>query len=1047
MRAVLISTIGLLAAAGCNGGKDGGGTVDPGTNTSPTGTIDTGTTDTTEPTGTEPTGTTTDPTEYECDPAAAPFNDQAGNLINTYDCNTLDKCTETDIGFFTACCNCDPYYCNPAPPGSCPDDTTPPPDPNIPVESCMTCHNGSTANDYAGSGLGNPHPFTGAAYVLCSDCHGGNPDGTGKEASHIPNPPNIGNDQQLQQDAESYFNFLTLTGVDKWPDYTANGETYTALEWLQFRNPGDLRVVSQGYSCGMSGCHGGEHADWVNRSVIATETGFYSATLYTQGIDNYFPERRSQNWYQYTAADYGFRAVTDPNYANPSQPDLVDIGAVPSLVEFPEHAEYGDVNGIYQNAVYDANTLPNFVYAANEENGQRTNSIKAGSPLSDLIRETVQQVCGDCHLGSAGANNRYGDFRSSGCTSCHMQYTLDGRSNSTDVNVNKLEPANPDAIAAPERPHIDAHQIRNVAKILPNGAFVRGITDNACVGCHQGSNRTVLQYWGIRLDQNQDVTNDFQYPANPDDFENTAQDTRLFDPAVQNNTFNGRNANQYLLYEDYDADQRDDTPPDIHYEAGLGCIDCHPSRDLHNGTEGDISSGKIMSREDQTVKVECETCHGDENSYAYTTTKCYDYNDNPATCAVDRNGNPMRNVSVDANGDFWLISRVDGTRHYVPQTLDVIVNSQKLHPITGQSVYTAVGSYAMGAADGNATTGTGPLQTDPNLYTNGFTHMENVECTACHSSWQNNCIGCHLDLIYQEVPNTFFSNTTGADIVTNFAANFTYQNPVLFTMMVGSRNRVTEGQSGMKMFFRYTDFNQETSDTLAFSDVNGDGNNPTAPREQFGALAHNRIRAHSTRGKVDTDNEGPRYCVACHLNTDSMNNFGADYQVFYDAYVDRDYATIDNEIGLANLANFIGQNTGNQNNNPYYVHMAAGLGTALFLFDANGCPVNPVDENEDRFFCEGNAPQDIFDINNVAYDLDAIVNRNGIKLASTAHPMLEVTFTQLRDGALNPNLSGPLGASMVTKLADPQFGVILDSWIDADGQAQGDAADFLQYNY
>jgi len=1048
MRAVLISTIGLLAVAGCSGGdKDGGGTTTPGT--SPTG-GDTGTvtdTDTDTDTDTTPTGTT--PIE-ECDPAAAPFYDQAGTLIDTYDCNTLDKCTETDIGFFTACCNCDPYYCNPAPPGTCPDDTEEPPDPNIPVESCMTCHNGSNANDYAGTGIGNPHPFTGAAYVLCSDCHGGNPDGVGKEESHVPNPPQIGDDLQLQNDAESYFNFLTLTGVDKWPDYTGgpNNDTYTALDWLQFRNPGDLRVVSNGYSCGASGCHGGEHADWVNRGVIATETGFYSATLYTQGIDNYFPERR--DWYQGTASDYGFRYVEDPNYANPLAEDLDNIGAVPSLEEFPEHAEYGDTSGMYQNLVYDADTIANFVYQANEENGARTNSIKAGSPLSDLIRETVQQACGDCHLGSAGANNRYADFRSSGCTSCHMQYTLDGRSRSSDVNVPKLEPANPDAIQAPERPHIEAHQIRNVAKILPNGAFVRGITDNACVGCHQGSNRTVLQYWGIRLDQNQDVTNDFQYPANPDDFEDTAQDTRLYDPAVQNNTFNGREAAQYLLYEDYDADQRDDTPPDIHYEAGLGCIDCHGSRDVHNGTDGDDTSGMIPSREDQAVKVECETCHGDETSYAYTTTDCYDYEDNPATCAMDRNGNPVRNVTVDGNGDYWLVSRVDGQRHYVPQTLDVIVNSQKTHPITSQSIYTAIGSYAMGAADGSATTGTGPLQTDPNLYTDGFTHMENVECTACHSAWQNNCIGCHLDLIYQEVPNTFFSNTTGVDIVTNFAANFTYQNPVLFTMMVGSRNRVTEGQSGMKMFFRYTDYYVNTSDTLAFSDVNGDGNNPTAPREDIGALAHNRIRAHSTRGRVDADNEGPRYCVACHLNTDSMNNFGADYEVFFDAYVNRDYVTIENEIGLANLAEFIGENTGNQNNNPYFVHMAAGLGTALFLFDANGCPINPVDDNADRFFCEGTAPAENFanvDLaNDVAYDLDSIVNTNGIKLASTTHPMLEATFTQLRDGALHPNLAGPLGASMITKLADPNFGVILDSWIDADGAAQGDAADYLQYN-
>ena len=39
-----------------------------------------------------------------------------------------------------------------------------------------------------------------------------------------------------------------------------------------------------------------------------------------------------------------------------------------------------------------------------------------------------------------------------------------------------------------------------------------------------------------------------------------------------NQTFNNRTADQYLLFEDYDGDGRDDTPPDLHYEAGLGVL-------------------------------------------------------------------------------------------------------------------------------------------------------------------------------------------------------------------------------------------------------------------------------------------------------------------------------------------------------------------------------------------------------------------------------------------------------------------------------------------
>ena len=163
-----------------------------------------------------------------------------------------------------------------------------------------------------------------------------------------------------------------------------------------------------------------------------------------------------------------------------------------------------------------------------------------------------------------------------------MEYSMDGRSRSDDRNVNKDEPYNPDQIAdfnnnngTFERPHIKRHRITNVAKVNADGSFTPGIEDTACVGCHQGSNRTVLQYWGIRLDQNEDVVNNNQYPQNPDIYRH--QDVRLFDPSVTvngvvqgNNTFNGRNAQQYLLYEDYDGDGRDDTPPDVHYEVGLG---------------------------------------------------------------------------------------------------------------------------------------------------------------------------------------------------------------------------------------------------------------------------------------------------------------------------------------------------------------------------------------------------------------------------------------------------------------------------------------------
>ena len=905
-------------------------------------------------------------------------------------------------------------------------------------ETCMSCHNGATTNnDYTGAGLTNPHPFAGAQNIRCTVCHGGDGNGAGKLGSHVPPPPQIGDEQNLVNDPVAYFNRLTLTGIDKYPDYTVNNVTYSALDYLQFINPGDLRVVSNGRSCGR--CHGNRHVEWMTRSPIATETGILSGAMYAAGIRNQVPENRGL--YQDTAADLAFRAIYNPDYVR----DQTNIGAVGSLIEFPVFSEYNQQGGfkLLNNAFYDANNLANDLYTVAEQNGAYTNRVRDNSALANLYHEQIAFTCGDCHLGSAGANNRFGDFRSSGCTACHMAYSPDGRSRSTDPNVNRLEPANPDQIVPPERPHIATHRIQNVAKTLPNGEFVTGIQDQACAGCHQGSNRTVMQYWGIRLDQNQDLVNNQQYPANPARFQNTANDPRLFDPAVNNNTFNGRNANQYIAFEDYDNDNRDDTPPDIHHEAGLGCIDCHGSRDLHGGANNDPSGGQIRSRQEQVVAIQCENCHGSVEQYAYTQP-CLTYQDIEAECAQDSKGNPLRHVTREATtGNYFLISRVDGQRHFIPQTRDTVVQNNKTNPFTRQLVYSAKASFAMGRADGDVATGIGPVQADPLLYTSGFSHSDSMDCASCHASWTNSCIGCHLAGEYDADPANYrFSNISGERIIYNEAnADFVYQNPLSFILGVNADNRITQMSAAEKVFYRYTDQNGNTSQVFAFSDRNGNGNNPNiAGRNAFPALGHNVMMAHSIRGKVSNSNEGPRYCVACHLTQRGLDQYGTDYDAFRTAMANNDFANLDFNL----LQQHFGQNTGNQLDSPLWIHMIVGMGSGLYLFDQNGCPVNPLDNNANREYCNGNAPADNFDANNVVYNLDRIVEATGISNASNNHPVKQPGAGPIkRGGALNQNLSGPLGAQLIEKLADPNIGIVLDSWLDANGQVRGQASNYL----
>lgn len=884
-------------------------------------------------------------------------------------------------------------------------------------QSCMSCHNGSQHDDYSGPGLQDPHPFGDAAGMLCTECHGGNPNGTDKDSSHVPTPPDIGEREDWLQNRTAYFNRLTLTGIDKYADYTVNGVTYTALDYLQFIAPGDLRVTIQGRSCGQ--CHEG-HADTVHKSLLATEAGVFSGAAFAAGIDNKIAA--NQSLYEDTAADMAFRAVSDPTFAH--DPNVV--GPVGSLIEYPVHSRRTEAaDQMFRNDDY--------LVAALADDVDANNRLISDSPLAHLYQEQVAFTCGDCHLGSKGANNRAGDFRSSGCTSCHMPYSLSGRSLSRDPNVRKDEPLDPDDLDPPELAHIRSHRIVSTHMVDSDGTQVQGIDDYACAGCHQGSNRTVMQYWGIRLDQNQDLRRGVQYPSQPDSFRTTSGDTRLFDPTVGNNTFNGRNRNQYILEEDYDGDGRDDTPPDVHYDAGMGCIDCHNTYDLHGG-DVTTTDGPIHSRQDQAVGITCESCHGTIDAYA-TTVSGTAWDGVTRQLATDRNGNPIDHVILEPDGHYYMYSKLTGARHYVSQTRDTVVNNGRTNTLTGRALYTQRASYAMGRVDGDPNTGMGPQQTGG--VTPNFSHTTNMSCASCHSSWSNTCMGCHLEGEYNGGNN--FSNITGERIVfREREADFVYQSPLFFQLGIGPHNKIEQTCPNTIMFFKYRDREGQFTDVYSFADRKNNGKNAAEP---FPSMGHNAFMAHSIRGRVDDENEGPRYCVACHLTDEGLADFGvANYNAFRTAMATNDFASLDFNL----LQQHFGNNTGNKDNSPLWVHMVAGLGSGLFLFDEDGCPTNPLDDDTERKGCNDQAPSAIFNLANVRFNMDRTVHTTGVSTASNTHPLQTPSpATNLRDGATYQNMAGPLGMDLVRRLTDPATGIVLDSWLDPNAMVQGDAGTWI----
>ena len=138
-----------------------------------------------------------------------------------------------------------------------------------------------------------------------------------------------------------------------------------------------------------------------------------------------------------------------------------------------------------------------------------------------------------------------------------------------------------------------------------------------------------------------------------------------------------------------------------------------------------------------------------------------------------------------------------------------------------------------------------------------------------------------------------------------------------------------------------------------------------------------------------------------------------------------------NQFGSLNfnlLKQHIGQNPGNQLNSPIWVHMVAGLGSGLYLFDKDGCPQNPLDTFAGRKGCNNVAPATQFNPANVVFNLDRLVLKTGISTSSSNHPMLSPgALPALRDGSLDPNMAGPLGATLIQRLTDPTTGIVLDS--------------------
>ena len=171
---------------------------------------------------------------------------------------------------------------------------------------------------------------------------------------------------------------------------------------------------------------------------------------------------------------------------------------------------------------------------------------------SDLPRK----ACMHCHLYSEGraVDGRVGmdgDYRGAGCAACHVSYSDDGRSRSRDPTIDKLEPGHP-------RQH----------------RFTTQIPTSTCTRCHYGDAAIGLHFRGMAQ----------LVPGMP------------AGPEVEGTTDSLLNGVFYIQ----DPDM---TPPDVHHQRGMHCIDCHTVSDV-------MGDGDIYPQMDFAVEIECTSCHG-----------------------------------------------------------------------------------------------------------------------------------------------------------------------------------------------------------------------------------------------------------------------------------------------------------------------------------------------------------------------------------------------------------------------------------------------------
>ena len=661
------------------------------------------------------------------------------------------------------------------------------------VEGCVSCHGliepmhkyGTTET------LDKLKDGKDAVGLSCTACHGGNPVAKVKEEAHVkPKFPN-----EWRRDGK-------YTGAN--PERSNTLLARESWEFVRFINPGDLRVVSK--TCAGSACHEVESKN-VARSMMTHGAMLWGAALYNNGSFHLKDARFGESYSESGEPQTLLQTATEEERRTKGFLSLLDpiprweISQPGNILRVFERGGKRRLEVGLPDKDEDPGKPDKGLSARGFGTAQRTDPVFLGLQKTRLLDPTLNFL---------GTNDHPGDYRSSGCSACHVVYANDrdaahsasyqqagnlGRSQTADTSIPKNESGHP-----------IKHQ------------FTSQIPTSQCMVCHMhpGTNM-VATYQGLTWWDNESDGSKM-YPATQHDPSQDEEQEKLdrnpegaslrglwsnfdflkdtgtsaFNALLKNTQFADSHGHGWLFRKVFKRDRKGnlldaqgniispDDPQkfnkavhlnDIHLERGMHCVDCHFRQDSH----GD---GNLYNEPRAAIEIACEDCHGTIKQKATLFTSGPAAAVATGTAAERRKsqnqplaGQDLTRIRVrDPDGArIPLFQRVTRDRKRKDEkgvdvdlkAGDIMQNSmvvpgrwwrvpQTLDTVTqGTRDYNEKSRYAKTIRKDNTTWGDVPADS------NQLAHRDSdMTCVSCHSSWVTSCFGCHLSMqANRKMPN------------------------------------------------------------------------------------------------------------------------------------------------------------------------------------------------------------------------------------------------------------------------------------------------------